>query len=645
MCGIAGLLLSRPADDVRPLLTTLADRLAHRGPDDAGFLQVSQSRTVSSGRVATAAPHCRAALVHRRLAIFDPTPAAAQPMSAADGRWHLVFNGAIYNYVELRSELEAMGHVFHSRGDTEVLLAALVEWGPAALTRLVGMFALALLDTSRRTLLLARDPFGIKPLYYAATEGGLAFASEQKALLEVPGVDRRVHPQRLYDYLRWGLTDFGGQTMLRAIRQVEPGAWLQFNWDEPQQPAVVQTYWKPEDAPPVEVSLDDAAARLRELFFDSVRLHLRSDVPLGGALSGGIDSSAIVCAMRQLAGKPLDLHMFCYVAEDPAINEERFARLAAQRAGAVLHPVAAGSSDLTADLDALIDSQDEPFGSTSIFAQRRVFQAARQQGLKVMLDGQGGDELFGGYRYFIAGRAASLLRAGRLVQAGRLLRQAAKLPASGHGPGTLVHSLGLLLPPALRNSALRLSGISPRPGWLHAPWFTQRGVQIDPPRQARGTAYLRDQLCLSLQYTSLPALLRYEDRNSMAFGIESRVPFLTTALVEFALGLPESYIVGPDGTPKRLLRQALRAVVPDAILDRRDKIGFATPEAAWLLSLRDWMSDALKSDAAAAIPALRPIEMRQEWEAMLSGRRPFDFRFWRWVNLIRWVERRHVVVE
>jgi asparagine synthase (glutamine-hydrolysing) len=349
--------------------------------------------------------------------------------------------------------------------------------------------------------------------------------------------------------------------------------------------------------------------------------------------------------MRQLAGSSIDLHTFCYAAEDKAINEERFARVAAERAGALLHPVEATASQLTAQLDALMDSQDEPFGSTSIFAQRRVFQAARKQGLKVMLDGQGGDELFGGYRYFIAGRAASLLRAGRLVQAGRLLRQAAKLPASGHGPGTLVHSLGLLLPPALRNSALRLSGIAPHPRWLNSEWFVERGVQIDPPRQARGPAYLRDQLGLSLQYTSLPALLRYEDRNSMAFGIESRVPFLTTGLVEFALGLPESYIVGPDGTPKRLLRQALRGLVPDTILDRRDKIGFATPEAAWLLSLRDWMSDTLNSDAAAAIPALRPIEMRKEWDAMLGGQRPFDFRFWRWVNLIRWVERRGVVVE
>jgi len=643
MCGIAGLLLKRPGADVSPLLTALGDRLAHRGPDDRGCLQIGDSGEVVVGREPVSVPPCRAAFVHRRLAIFDPTPASAQPMSSPDGRWHLVFNGAIYNYVELRDQLQKLGHAFRSGGDTEVLLAALIQWGPAALPRLVGMFALALLDTSRRTMLLARDPFGIKPLYYATMELGLAFASEQKALLELPGVDRHVDPQRLYDYLRWGLTDFGHETMLLGIAQVAPASWLEFSWDAPQRPTT-QVYWKPETAQPIEATFDEAAARLRELLLDSVRLHMRSDVPLGAALSGGIDSSGIVCAMRQLAGKSLDLHTFCYVADEAAINEERYARLAADRAGAVLHAVHASPADLQAELNELIDSQDEPFGSTSIFAQRRVFQAARQQGLKVMLDGQGGDELLGGYRYFIAGRAASLLRSGKLIQAARLLRHAAKLPASGHGPGTLLHSLGLLLPPALRNTALRLSGISPTPGWLNSDWFAERGVRSDPPRQASGPSYLREQLQLSLQHTSLPALLRYEDRNSMAFGIESRVPFLTTALVEFTLGLPESYIVGPDGTPKRLLRQALRGLVPDQILDRRDKIGFATPEAAWLLSLRDWMSETINSDAAGAIPALRPGAMRAEWEAMLTGRRPFDFRFWRWVNLIRWVERRGVVV-
>ena len=644
MCGIAGLLLTRHLDNLSPLLTALGSRLAHRGPDDRGFLQVSQSGGVIAGREPVAVPQCRSALVHRRLAIFDPTPASAQPMSSPDGRWHLVFNGAIYNYVELRGQLQKLGHTFRSSGDTEVLLAALSQWGVAALPRFVGMFALALLDTERRTLLLARDPFGIKPLYYAKTAAGLAFASEQKALLELPGVDRRADPQRLYDFLRWGLTDFGSETMLQGIAQVEPATWLEFSWDALQRPAT-QVYWNPQSAPPIEATFDEAAARLRELFLDSIRLHLRSDVPVGAALSGGIDSSGIVCAMRHLAGAPLNLHTFCYVADDAAINEERYAQLAADAAGAELHRVHAGPADLQAELDELIDTQDEPFGSTSIFAQRRVFQAARQQGLKVMLDGQGGDELLGGYRYFIAGRAATLLRSGKLIQAARLLRQAAALPSSGHGPGTLLHALGLLLPPGLRNTAMRISGLAPNPRWLNADWFAERGVRPSPPRQAEGPEYLSEQLRLSLQHTSLPALLRYEDRNSMAYGIESRVPFLTTALAEFALGLPERYIVGPDGTPKRLLRAALRGLVPDEIVNRRDKIGFATPESTWLQHLRGWMTETLHSETAAAIPVLRPAEMLTEWDAMLAGRRPFDFRFWRWVNLIRWVERRGVVVE
>ena len=646
MCGIAGIVVTTDLAESAGLLARMSQRIGHRGPDDVGYLQWAPGRDVVSGREPQPASACTVGLAHRRLAVLDLSEAARQPMSTGDGRFHLVFNGEIYNFVELRQQLEDAGAGFRSRGDTEVLLAAFARWGPDSLRRLVGMFALAVLDVQKRTLFLARDFFGIKPLYYTRWRHGFAFASEIKALLELPGVGRRANPARLYDYIRFGLTDHGDQTMIDGIRQLPPAGFLEIPLDAPGDPQV-DCYWNPDQVGRADLSLDEAAARLRELWFDNVRLHMRSDVPVGAALSGGIDSSAIVVAMRHLMGRKLELHTFHYAAGAGDIDEESYAELAARTAGATAHAVRAGAGDLIDSLDELIDSQDEPFGSTSIFAQRCVFAAAARRGIKVMLDGQGADEILGGYRYFTASRAATLLRRGSWLEAWRLLARARELPPSGQAPPLPLHAAGLLLPKSLHAAAMKAIGQDLMPEWLDAEWFARHDVALRPPRQADGPEYLREQLWLATRQTSLPELLRYEDRNSMAFSIESRVPFLTPELVEFVLSLPEQYIVGPDGTSKRVFRAAMRGLVPDEILDRKDKIGFATPERAWLAELRHWVTDVLACDAAAEIPAINLAAMRRRWKSYLESNRAgeSDFRFWRWVNLIRWVEMRMITFD
>jgi asparagine synthase (glutamine-hydrolysing) len=634
VCGIAGILCSRGTDTAQ-VGASLLRVLTHRGPDDHGWLSL-RGTTVCRGRDDAPPADADVLLLHRRLSILDLSDAGWQPMSTPDGRYHLVFNGEIYNYLELRTELKALGHQFHSHSDTEVLLHAWTQWGERALVRLVGMFAFALLDTQTRRLLLARDCFGIKPLYYAHCRGGFAFASEVKALLEVPGISRRVNPQRLYDYLRRGCTDHGDETLFADVSQLPPAHFLRVSLDQPAAVHVAR-YWWPPQGEPLDISLDEATARLREMFLESIRLHLRSDVPVGAALSGGIDSSAIVTAMRHVEPR-LDLHTFSYVADDPALSEERWARSAGGRAGATLHTVTATPDELAADLDRLIRLQDEPFGSTSIYAQYRVFGLAREAGIKVMLDGQGADELLGGYRPYLAARLASLVRGEQWGEAVRFLRQAAGLPGSGGIQGVLLHTTGLLCPPPLQGLARRLAGKSLMPPWLNRRWFTDRGVR---PRGEAGSGrprVLHEQLRRALAETSLPMLLRYEDRNSMAHSIESRVPFLTPALVEFVLRLPEGYLIAADGTTKDVFRRAMRGIVPDEVLDRRDKIGFATPESRWLVRLRPWVDAVLAGDAARRVPPLVGSAMRREWRGVLDGRRTFDFRIWRWVNLIRWAE-------
>ncbi len=622
MCGIAGMIGERIKDETGPLQT-----LAHRGPDDSGW-------TIHPAHARQTRAH--SLLLHRRLSILDLSQAGHQPMASADGAYTIVFNGEIYNSRELRQELQQLGCAFHTETDTEVLLQAYIRWGPACLGRLIGMFAFAVEDERRRVLFLARDFFGIKPLYYSRTPGVFAFASEIKALLEWQPIKRIVEPQRLYDYLRFGRTDHGAATLFRDIKQVPAAHYLEVPLDRPEEGQLVR-YWNLPADGPLDLSFDEAARRVRELFLQNINLHLRSDVPIGAALSGGIDSSAIVAGMRAVEPRT-EIHAFSYIADDPAVSEEHWVELVAGRTGAIVHKVRANADELVADLDHLIHTQDEPFGSTSIYAQHRVFRLAKEHGIKVMLDGQGADEMLAGYRHFVPARLGSLVRSGQLAEAYRFASRASQLPGM-RGPLRLwLETARLLMPSAGARWANRWLV----PSWLNARWFRARGVHLHAATGSADRDMLRGELRQNILETSLPMLLRYEDRNSMAASIESRVPFLTPSLAEFLLRLPEDYLLSPDGTTKSVFRQAMRGLVPDAILDRKDKIGFVTPEERWLKTLRPWIEQTLASARARSIPAFNMDAVQRDWNAVLAGKARFDFRIWRWVNLIRWAERFNV---
>lgn len=634
MCGIAGVVASSGNSVDASLILRLLDRLKHRGPDDQGYILLSQDGVRLGRDYPSQDVQASAVLLHRRLAILDLAETGWQPMSSVDGRYYIVFNGEIYNYLELRCELQNCGYQFRSRSDTEVLLAAYIQWGTKALVRLVGMFAFTVLDTWTRRLFLARDVFGIKPLYYAIGDDGFAFASEIKALLEVPWISRRVNPERLHLYLRHGLTDHGSETLFADIRQLPSAHYMEVRLDGPWLADPV-SYWRADLSRRVELPFNDAADRLRELFLESIQLHLRSDVPIGVALSGGIDSSSIVMAMRYLQGRAFELHTFSYVADDAAISEEVWIDLVSRAAGAIVHKAHIAAGEGLADLQHLIEAQDEPFGSTSIYAQYRVFRLAHEVGIKVMLDGQGADELLAGYRYYLAARLVSLLRQARWSEARDFLLRASQWP----GAGTcwlLFRAADYLVPQWLQGPMRRWIGRELVPPWLNATWFAERGIAPKSLNYARSGEVLREQLFHTLTETSLPHLLRYEDRNSMAFSIESRVPFLTPELMSFVLSLPEEYIISRDGTSKAIFRKAMRGIVPDPVLDRQDKIGFVTPERSWLMVLHPWVEGTLKSETAAQIPALNLKEMRRELEGLLEGHKPFDSRVWRWLNLIEW---------
>lgn len=618
MCGTAGS-WSRtggPEDGVR--LRTALDAIRHRGPDDVG--QFSWSDPSSSARVDLG-------LV--RLAILDLSPAGHQPMSLPGGRFTISFNGEITNYVEIRETLRSLGETFVSDGDTEVLLKAWGRWGLGTLERLEGMFAFAILDTLERTLTLARDPFGIKPLYYVHDGDRFAFNSELHGLLASAVPQPRLDWQTAVDYLQWSIVDHTDRTFVEGVSQLAPGHFAVLDVDSGRFAEPVR-YWWPSVDRSYSGSYRDAVDTVRSLFLDSVKRNLRSDVPLGIALSGGIDSSAIVGAVRHLE-PDIPIDTFSYIAPGFERSEHEWIASVAEALGARSHTVATDADDLERDLDDLIVSEGEPFGSTSIYAQYRVFKLAREHGIVVTLDGQGGDEVFAGYSGYPASRMKSLLETGRWVEAAQFAR------GWGTWPGRdtrsmLVEAVGQFAPASIRGRIIR----RPLSPILDASRLEERGVDVRFPltvvQPARGRRVM-SQLRTALTRVGLPSLLRNGDRNSMRFSIESRVPFLDRAMTEFVLTLPEDWLIGPDGTTKRILRDAARGLIPDAVVDRRDKVGFETPESGWLDRLGQQEADpdhpiGFLSGAGDGSLTGGMTEAELHWG---SGSH------WRLINLHRWV--------
>ncbi|WP_415033112.1 asparagine synthase (glutamine-hydrolyzing) [Azonexus sp.] len=621
MCGIAGGWWKGNAQaDLR--LGRALEKIRHRGPNDSGYeLYPAVDLVIALG--------------HTRLSILDLSSAGHQPMLSDDKRFSIVFNGEIYNYRELRADLQDLGHGFVSDSDTEVLLAAWAQWGQACLVRLVGMFAFVVLDQQAGTLTCVRDAFGIKPFFYAAQGGEFYFASEIPALKELLPSKPALDWQRAYDYLVHGDYDSGPRTFFEGVSHLLPGHLFTVDL-QARRIGKPERWWTPSIVERTDLSFASATEMVRAQFLHNIRLHLRSDVPLGAALSGGIDSSAVVCAMRHVE-PDLPIHTFSYVAAGSEVSEEDWVDRINAHVGAVPHKISVNSDELVRDLDSMILAQGEPFGSTSIYAQYRVFQLARDAGVTVTLDGQGADEMLAGYNGYPGQRLRSLVEKGRLVEAASFLNEWSKWPGRNRigGAKRLVAEMteGWLY--ALLR---KINGSDALPAWINGEPLIERGVISHFPRlrsaQSEAGRRVVAELGLSLTQRGLPALLRHGDRNSMRFSVESRVPFLTLDMVNLLLSLPESYLISAKGETKHVFRAAMRGIVPDDVLDRRDKIGFATPEQAWLLSMADTVRGWLREDLQLLF--FNQTEVLREFELIIAGKKDFSWQVWRWINFCRW---------
>lgn len=605
------------------------DLVAHRGPDGRGFEVFSS----------LAGPVC---LGHRRLSIIDTSVAAQQPMSDQKNRFHIVFNGEIYNYIELREELRATGVTFHSSSDTEVLLSAFLAWGPACLNRLRGMFAFIIWDQMKQSLFAARDRFGIKPIYWIEAFNGMAFGSEIKQLLGFPGCSGRMNIARVHDFLAHGITDHTQETMFEGVFQLRPGEMMEVDAST-SRPQRKLKQWYKFDTKNLVLDEREAAERFKLLLSDSVSIHLRSDVSVGSCLSGGLDSSSIVMLMAEMLTAGTYVSTFSACFGEKRVDEKPYMDVVAAAAHAKARFVFPKAADLFNKAAEMTWYQDEPFGSTSIFAQWCVFEEASRGGVKVLLDGQGADEQLAGYHSAFPYYFAHLIKNGKFMNLLQAIAERRRL----HGVSVwdqMNRASVPLLPRGMVQEIRKKYTSIRQHDWLGSDLLSKQGnsegalvvsarsLGVDSPSDVAT-------LCHAMTFgLNLQMLLHWEDRNSMAHSVEARVPFLDHPLVEFSLALGNDHkIVGAE--TKRVLRRAMLGTLPEAVRLRHDKLGFATPEEEWFCGpLKGLVYDQIEKTISLYPDLLNKTGVRALRDEVLAGSRNFDFTLWRIISLGIWGE-------
>jgi asparagine synthase (glutamine-hydrolysing) len=569
MCGIAGI-VAVDGFDPRALIE-MTHLVRYRGPNGFGFAFAEPGanthvETIHNQHRAPRLTRPVLGLGNRRLAILDVTASGTMPMGNDDGSYYITFNGEIYNYREIRNELEKSGHRFRTATDTEVILHAYQEWGEECLQHFNGMWSFGLWDQRKQKLFCARDRFGVKPFYYALSDGRFFFGSEIKQILHASSMARRANSQSVFALLEWGLMDHSSETFFEGVYQLPGGHSLTLDLAHPLSP-VIRRYWDLRIAPQNKLSPEEAKEEFQYLFKNAVKIRLRSDVPVGVCLSGGLDSSAILCQAKEIAPET-QFQTFSACFEDRAIDEREFMAAAASATGSVNYPTFPKGHEFWESVQSLIFHHDEPLGAASTFSQWSIMQSAQRQGVPVILGGQGSDEALCGYQKYRYFYFWHLLREGNP----RLLREIILTFRNGTTTHGRFAAATRYLPAALRRPFTPAERLC-NPEFLENVDF--RGMQLG----AAGSIAERQKI--DLIYLSIPPFLRHEDRNSMAHSVETRHPFLDYRLVEFAVSCPPELKLR-DGWSKWILRDAMQGILPEKIRLRKTKLGFDAPDTTWM---------------------------------------------------------------
>ena len=624
MCGIVGIKTSTPARDLPELIAKMLAPIAHRGPDGEGTWMD---------------PGARCGLGHKRLAIIDPQ-GGHQPISNEDGTLWIIFNGCIYNYRELQQTLRDAGHRFKTSTDTEVILHAYEEWGEACVARFNGMWAFAIYDAKTRTLFCSRDRLGVKPFYYCLINGQFHFASEIKALLATGQLAAEPDDDGLRQYLTFQYC-LGDRTLFKGVRKLSPGHNLIIG---PDGQVNIREFWD------LRFDIDDShdepffVERLRELLEDSVRLRLRSDVPLGAHLSGGLDSSVVVGLARQLlGGAPLNTFTGAF-RDGPAFDETRYARLVSEKSGTRYHETYMGPRDFADCIERIIWHMDEPAAGPGVFPQYLVSKLAASH-VKVLLGGQGGDELFIGYARYLVAYLEEWIKGAieKTAHRGRYVATLETIVPSLPSLETYLPMLksfwsrGLFDEPARRYFAL-MDRFADSHALLSPQYKVDSATTYEEFRcefEGHGAAAMINRILRFDLKTHLQALLHVEDRTSMAWGLESRVPLLDYRLVELMASIPP-VIKFRNGLLKHLFRKAVANVAPAEILDRTDKMGFPVPLAQWCKGeLRDFVGGILQCRRCKERGLFNPKAV----DAAITGASAYSRGLWGALCLEIWFQR------
>ena len=627
MCGVVALIGPSIFFDAN-VLDRMRDRLVHRGPDGAGSW-IGKTRTSTIG------------LGHRRLSIIDLSDAASQPMVSNDGDVVVSYNGEIYNYKELRVELEHSGVMFRTDSDTEVLLQSYLKWGYDCVSHFNGMFAFVIWDSRNKKIFAARDRFGEKPLYYTQIpSGGLAFASEMKAFFVHPEIKAVPNEDHLAAYISQGPDHYSGETFFKGIKKLHGATGLIASED-----GQIERMWQYWTAEVSEVDPDydekSSAEAFISLLKESLELRLRSDVPVAASVSGGLDSSLLVSLAAGLVnnrGEGITNTFSARFDDDPTLSEGKYIDQIAKYIDATSHSTSPSPELLSQESRLLHWHQEEPFHSPSMFAEWCVMRLTRENGNKVILNGQGADELLGGYQsYFLRHQMDMLERkqfwrfiSESLMFHSRLYLEGFRYANSDRRFSNLISSSSKALKQPLQDNLK---------SWTSN--FLSAGANIKAstvgvPEEALGNSF-EQLLADGLSFSVLPEQLHSADRNGMAFGVEARSPFLDYKMVDFCLRLPERALI-KNGWQKFILRKASKGYIPENIRWRVDKVGYASPTDLWLKGpLKSWSEQRLFGGQLSKLSFFKLDEVQTLWRQFLAGDSSNQWLVWRWISVSEWL--------
>lgn len=561
MCGIAGIISQNRSEDIQQHIHAAINALAHRGPEHKQYW-FNQNSTIALG--------------HQRLCIIDADQRSNQPFEYL-GRYQIIHNGELYNYIEIKKALELKGYRFSTESDTEVIVAAYDAYKNQCLQQFDGMFAFAIWDEKEKTLFAARDRLGEKPFFFFYDEKKFLFASEIKALWS-SGIEKRVNETMLYNYLTIGYTanPFNPrETFYQKVHKLPAASFLEYSLGTHK--LSIEKYWSIETEENKSISIDDAVEQFNALFKESIRKRLRSDVAVGTSLSGGLDSSSIVAMCSQETSENYSHKCFTAAFAGFDRSEENFASVVAKQFSLQHYQMNVDVRSLIDEIDKVMWHQEEPTGSASVLAQYKVYQAAKQNGVTVLLDGQGADEILAGYHKYYKWYWQQLYAENKLNKSGELKAATAlgikeSFGLKNKAMAVLPHFSFAMLQSQKARKAFRQADLNREFAYLQ-----KRNFYYSTPMEST----LNSALYFNSFVYGLEELLRYADRNSMAHAVEVRLPFLNHQLVEFLFTLP-AHLKIKDGWTKWLLRKAMENFLPKEIVWRKDKIAFEPPQKQWL---------------------------------------------------------------